>query len=183
MVWVSDVFDECYNVRYEIDPDAVTAFSFSADLVIEGGANASVGDADNLGLIDYRVENCVGEACEIVIQGLELSYMVYAGTYYDDMNDPFPFSIDGISIGLSVPVRGTITPSLSGPPVVAFPSEMFGVSVYTGDVQVDSVSLGAVGPITTVTDQVTGTYSGGVLTLDIAYESVDATLLLTLTTL
>lgn len=32
------------------------------------------------------------------------------------------------------------------------------------------------------TDQVTGFYSGGVLTLNIAYETVDATMVLTLTT-
>jgi hypothetical protein len=38
------------------------------------------------------------------------------------------------------------------------------------------------GPLYMVIDQVTGTYSGGVLTLNVGYDTVDATMLLTLTT-
>jgi hypothetical protein len=49
-------------------------------------------------------------------------------------------------------------------------------------VVLDGTALGAVGPLEMAVDQVTGTYDGGVLTLDIAYDTLDATMLLTLTT-
>lgn len=182
MLWASDVVAQCHNIDYEIDGGNVVPFSFGADLLIDGGANASVSDDESLGFMAYRVENCVGLVCDIVIEGLELSYLMHTGTYYSDERAPFPFSVDGVSIALLEPVRGTITSSSSGPAVVAFPSEIFVMRLYTGDVELDGVSLGAVGPLDMAIDQVTGSYSGGVLALDIAYDTLDATMLLTLTT-
>jgi hypothetical protein len=185
MLWASDPEAQCHNADNDLNMMNVAPFSFSADLSIDGGANASLSDDENIGLIAYRIENCVGLVCDIVIDGLELSYMMYASTYYDAERNPFPFSVDGVSIALLEPVRGTITSSTSAlnpPPVVAFPSQVFEMRLYTGDVVLDGTALGAVGPLEMAVDQVTGTYDGGVLTLDIAYDTLDATMLLTLTT-
>lgn len=179
MLWVSDVLDECYNVDYEISA-AAEPFIFDSDLMIDGGANAS--SSSNLGFIDYRVDNCVWPLCDITIDGLELSHALYSGTFYDDEENPYPYSVNGISIHLVEPVSGTVTSFFSSPPVVAFPSDLFEMRLSTGDVEVDSTSLGAIGPLSMPINQVTGFYSGGVLTLDITYETVDATMVLTLTT-
>lgn len=181
MVWVSDVVDECYNVDYEITT-AAEPFVFTADLLIDGGANASSSEDANIGFIDYRVENCVGLVCDIVIDGLELAYMEYGGTLYDDEENPYSYSVEGVSIHLVEPVRGTVTSFVTSPPVVEFPAEIFELRLSTGNVMLDTVSLGAVGPVQLPVNQVTGTYGGGVLALQITYETVDATMLLTLTT-
>ena len=137
MIWVSNAHDECHNFSYEIDRLTVTPFSSEADLLIDGGANASYSSDENLGFIDYRIENCVGTTCAITIEGLELSYAKYSGTYYDSNNDPSPYSVDGVWVGLSEPLIGTVTSSTSAlnpPPIVAFPSQDFSVSVAVGDI-------------------------------------------------
>lgn len=181
MLWVENVISECYNADYEIN-NASQPFSFTVELEIDGGARASSYDDANLGFIDYRVDNCVGLNCDITVEGLELSYMEYRGTFSDDQHNPHPFSVDGVSIHLVEPVRGTVRSRPSGPPEVEFPSQFFELALLTGDVTIDAVSLGPVGPITIPVTQVTGTYSGGSLALEIVYETVDATMALTLTT-
>ncbi|WAS90062.1 hypothetical protein [Nannocystis punicea] len=135
--------------------------------------------SDNLGFIDY----CVGQACDITIENFGLHYAEYTGTFYDAVDDPYPFSVDGIWISLAEPVRGTMTPSVSSPPVVSFPSGVFWVRLSTGAVALDGTPISTFGSATVPVDQVTGIYDGGVLTLYIGYETVDATTMsLTLTT-
>ncbi|MCY1004303.1 hypothetical protein OV079_01720 [Nannocystis pusilla] len=185
MEWVSDVEEECYNSYYELHSEdvekIVEPFHFSGDLLLDSGAHASVG-SDNLGFIDYSVENCVGQACDITINNFGLHYAEYTGTFYDAADDPYPFSVDGIWISLAEPVRGTITPSVSSSPVVSFPFGVFWVRLSTGAVALDGTPISSFGSVSLPIDQVAGTYSGGVLTLYIGYETVDATMSLTLTT-
>ncbi|PCC68148.1 hypothetical protein SAMN02745121_08843 [Nannocystis exedens] len=187
MEWVSDVEEECHNRYYDLrieDPEKnVEPFHFSGDLLFDSGAHASVG-SDNLGFIDYSVENCVGHACDITIKNFGLHYAEYAGTFYDAVDAPYPFSVDGIWISLVEPVRGRIAPSSpSSPPVVSFPSEVFWVRLSAGAVALDGTPISTFGSATLPIDEVTGTYNGGVLTLYIGYEAVDATTMnLTLTT-
>ncbi|WP_434420198.1 hypothetical protein [Nannocystis pusilla] len=159
----------------------VEPFHFSGDLLLDSGAHASVG-SDNLGFIDYSVENCVGQACDITINNFGLHYAEYTGTFYDAADDPYPFSVDGIWTSLAEPVRGTITPSVFSSPVVSFPFGVFWVRLSTGAVALDGTPISSFGSVSLPIDQVAGTYSGGVLTLYIGYETVDATMSLTLTT-
>jgi hypothetical protein len=181
MVWVSDVVDECFNVDYEIT-SAAAPFHFTAELTLASGANASSSEVGNLGFIDYDVVNCVGFDCDITINGLELSYAVYSGTYYDEEENPYSFSVDGVSVHLAEPVTGVVISQLTSPATVSFPAEHFELNLGTGDVEMDSVSLGALGPLTLPVTDVTGFYSSGVLYLFISYETVDATMLISLTT-
>ncbi|WP_434419028.1 hypothetical protein [Nannocystis pusilla] len=186
MEWVSDVKEECrnayYDMRFDDSTQSIEPFHFSGDLLFDSGAHASIG-SDNLGFIDYSVENCVGQACAITIKNFGVHYREYTGTFYDAADDPYPFSVDGIWISLAEPVRGTITSSVSSPPVVSFPSGVFWVTLSTGAVALDGAAISTFGAATLPVDQVTGTYNNGVLTLYVGYETVDATTMsLTLTT-
>lgn len=181
MQWVSDVEAECFNVDYEIT-QASEPFHFTASLALDSGASASSSGLRNLGFIDYDVANCVGYNCDITISGLELSHAVYSGTFYDEMEDPYPYSVDGVSLHAVGPVTGVVTAPFTSPPTVTFPTEHFKLHLATGDVEVDSVSLGAIGPLTLPVTEVVGYYSGGILYLYITYETIDATMAITLTT-
>ena len=182
MLWASDPVSQCHNDMNEIEVANAEPFKFGANLLIDGGAHASFSDDETVGFIVYRVENCVGLACDIVIESVEVSYLWYEGTYYDSGNDPFPYSVDGVWIALLEPVSGTITPSLTSPPVVDFQEQVFDMRLYTGDLTLDSTPLGAIGPLSIPVWEVAGFYDSGILTLDIVYETEDATMGLTLTT-
>lgn len=182
MVWVSDVLDECFN------PDQKTTttsepFHFEADLTLDNGGQAASDSIANLGVIEYSIENCVGTTCDITIEDLELSYALYSGTFYDDEETPFPYSVDGVRLHLVKPVEGVMTTIGTSPTILAFNSEQFTMHLTTGVVELDNVSLGAVGPLTLPITQVIGTYSSGALTLFITYETVDATMFITFTTM
>ncbi|MBL9107341.1 MAG: hypothetical protein JNL82_41005 [Myxococcales bacterium] len=180
MVWVSDVLDECANP----DQKTTTAsepFHFEADLALDNGGQASSDSIVNLGFIEYTVDNCVGLNCDIVIDDLELSYAVYSGTFYDDNETPYSYNVEGVRLHLVRPVEGIIRTSTS-PELVSF-SSSFSMHLTTGDVELDNVSLGAVGPLTLPITQVFGNYDSGALTLFITYETVDATMFITFTTM
>jgi len=156
---------------------------FEADLTLDNGGQASSDSIANLGVIEYSIENCVGTTCDITIEDLELSYALYSGTFYDDEETPFPYSVDGVRLHLVKPVEGVMTTIGTSPTILGFKSEQFTMHLTTGAVELDNVSLGAVGPLTLPITQVIGTYSSGALTLFITYETVDATMFITFTTM
>lgn len=180
MVWVSDVVDECANP----DQKTTTAsepFAFEVDLTLDNGGQASSDSIVNLGFIEYSIENCVSSTCDITIDDLELSHAVYSGTFYDEEETPYSYNVEGVRLHLMRPVEGTIRTSTS-PEIVSFSSN-FSMHLTTGDVELDNVSLGAVGPLTLPITQVFGNYDSVALTLFITYETVDATMFITFTTM
>ena len=110
-----------------------------------------------------------------------LSFAAYLGTFLDVNQDPFQYSVNGVSLRLLEPVRGSLT-ALGALYLVSFPSDAFEMSLSTGDVVLDSVSLGEINDLSLKIDQVSGVYSGGALILNIGYETIDSSISITLTT-
>lgn len=182
MTWVADPAAECDN-RAQIDPLSVSMISYSGGLAIDGGTNAVSNSNGAVGLLDYRFENCAGSTCDVVIENIALSALTHTGNYFDVNGLPFPYSIHGIKVEMLEPLRGvrTINPA-SGASTLSF-SSGFDAWVIAGDVEVNSISLGPVDPFVASVSNVSGTYTGGVLTLEVVYETVDSTIELTLTSL
>lgn len=182
MIWASDPDEQCSNSR-PLSPGDLVPSEFSTSLLIDGGAYA-VSDTSDGALIDFIVDNCQGNICDITINSLFLPFTDHSGTYFDAQRNATPYTVAGVSMSLHHPVKGVVTKNTSSPWTVAFPEANFEVTWSVNDIILDNISLGPTGRITTNIDQITGTYNAaGALTLDISYDTSDATILFSLATL
>jgi hypothetical protein len=136
---------------------------------------------EQFGLIDFEIQNCGGGYCNIWIEDVFLPFMEYSGTYYDSTNSPHPYSVSGISLEMTGPVKGLVALNRTGPATVTFPSWEFELTLAADDFSLDGTSIGAIDAGIRRVTLVDGTYStAGVLTLDIQYQTEDALMALSL---
>lgn len=180
MIWASDIASECRNQQPIVPSLTLSPFSFSASLTTDGGHSASLGPNGTFGLIDFAVDNCSGGYCDILVSDIFTPSLEYNGTIYDALSTPDPYVLAGVSLTLMSPVQGIVTQNVSAPWAVEFPSGSFEVLLSADSISVDGTGFPFSPAMMNITD-VTGTYSSGVLSLDIGYETIDATMLVTLT--